>query len=369
MSIMRSGVCGQAGLCDTPKAADRASGRRHVAGSPAGAGPLDGLGFVPAVSAICYPFLLDAFHLLIAVGRPGSRLSALMVIPAILVLAAALTVPAIGLAFAARARVQATARRLAYATVLAPTLYVFLGVVQSMARSPVPDEIVWCFLWAGAVLWACVASSSVVDAAPVVGVARWRVVHGVVGAIVLFYVLFHLANHLLGLIGPEAHAAMMDLGRRVYRAPVVEPVLVALLLFQIATGLRLAWRWSAAPADFHRTFQVASGVYLSVFVLGHMNSVFLYARAYLGIPTDWAFATGAPAGLIHDAWNIRLLPHYALGVFFVLAHLSSALRAVLIAHGTDNRTAGRIWTGCASVSAVIAAAIIAGMVGVRIALP
>ncbi len=157
----------------------------------------------------------------------------------------------------------------------------------------------------------------------------------------------------------------MDIGRTVYRAKAIEPVLVVLLLFQIASGLHLAWRHSAVTQDFFRTFQIASGVYLSVFILGHMNSVFLYARTYLGIPTDWNFATGAPAGLIHDAWNIRLLPHYALGVFFALSHLASGLRAVLIAHGVDERSVNRLWYAGVALSGVIAAAIITGMTGIN----
>ena len=130
------------------------------------------------------------------------------------------------------------------------------------------------------------------------------------------------------------------------------------MLFQIGTGLYLAWRWSAAPQGFHRTYQVASGAYLSLFILGHMNSVFIYARSFLGIPTDWNFAIGAPTGLIHDAWNIRLLPHYALGVFFVLSHIASGLRVVLIAHGVDRRHADRLWMICVAISTVVAAAII-----------
>jgi hypothetical protein len=103
-----------------------------------------------------------------------------------------------------------------------------------------------------------------------------------------------------------------------------------------------------------------------VYILGHMNSVFVYARSFLGIPTDWNFAIGAPTGLIHDAWNIRLLPHYALGAFFVLSHLASGLRVVLIAHGVDQRNADRLWGVCVAMSAIVAAAIIAGMSGVRI---
>ena len=130
-------------------------------------------------------------------------------------------------------------------------------------------------------------------------------------------------------------------------------------------GMKLV-EWPAAPQGFHRTFQVGSGAYLSLYILGHMNSVFIYARSFLGIPTDWNFAIGAPTGLIHDAWNIRLLPHYALGVFFVLSHLASGLRVVLIAHGVDRRAANRLWGAGVAISAVISAAIIAGMCGVRI---
>lgn len=112
--------------------------------------------------------------------------------------------------------------------------------------------------------------------------------------------------------------------------------------------------------------QIASGVFMSIFILGHMNSVFIYARAWLKIPTDWAFATGLPIGLIHDAWNIRLLPHYALGVFFVLAHLSLGLRVVMLAHGIKVSTANRLlWTGLV-LSTVISAAIIFGMTGIRL---
>lgn len=321
------------------------------------------LDLTPALAAVCYPFLLDTFHVL--VGAPGTRPTATAIVAAAAVLACVLAVPALGLAFAIRRQVGTGARRLAYACVVAPTIYVFLGVVQTMIGSILPDELVWCMGWLGAALWGWSKPRASIDhLVPAVG--RWRVTHGIIGAVVLLYVGFHIANHLFGLIGPEAHAAVMALGRKVYRAPPIEPLLVALMLAQVASGLYLAWRWSRTALDFHKTFQVASGLYLSVFILGHMNSVFLYARTYLGIPTGWAFATGAPTGLIHDAWNIRLLPHYLLGVFFVLAHLSSGLRVVLIAHGTDRWLADRLWLACAFASAVVATAIIVGMCGGRI---
>ena len=276
----------------------------------------------------------------------------------------AFVVPFLGIALAYRQTSNPGSRRLAYASVVSPTLYVFLGVVQALIKSPIPDEIVWCAIWLAIAIGSQSPRDPVAAAVPAVG--GWRVVHGVTAAVLSLYVAFHLINHLFGLIGPDAHAAVMKIGRVVYRSAVGEPLLVAAMLFQIGTGLFLAWRWSAAPQGFHRTFQVASGAYLSLYILGHMNSVFIYARSFLGIPTDWNFAIGAPTGLIHDAWNIRLLPHYALGVFFVLSHLASGLRVVLIAHGVDRRAANRLWGAGVAISALISAAIIAGMCGVRI---
>jgi hypothetical protein len=316
----------------------------------------------PAAAAICYPFLLRAFHAV--VGTQAAMPSPLAIVAATLILAVAFVVPFLALALAWRPGANPGARRLAYAGVTTPTLFVFLGVVQALIHSPIPDELVWCVLWLAIAIWSQTAGNPVAATPPAVG--RLRIVHGTTAAVLSLYVAFHLANHLFGLIGPDAHADLMKVGRVLYRSEVGEPLLVAAMVFQIGTGLFLAWRWSAAPQDFHRTFQVGSGAYLSLYILGHMNSVFIYARSFLGIPTDWNFAIGAPTGLIHDAWNIRLLPHYALGVFFVLSHLTSGLRMVLIAHGVNRRTANRIWGGGVAISAAISAAIIAGMCGVRI---
>src|SRR5262249_11939530 len=316
----------------------------------------------PAAAAICYPFLLKAFHAV--VGTQAATPSPLAIVAATLILALAFVVPFLALALACRPDADPGTRRLAYAGVATPTLYVFLGVVQTLIRSPVADELVWCVLWLAIAIWSQTARNPVAATRPTV--ERWRIVHGVTAAVLCLYVAFHLANHLFGLIGPDTHAAVMKIGRVVYRSGVGEPLLVAAMLFQIGTGLFLAWRWSAAPQGFHRTFQVASGAYLSLHILGPMNAVVIHVRSFLGIPPDWKFAIGAPTGLIHDAWNIRLLPHYALGVFFVLSHLASGLRVVLIAHGVDRRAANRLWGAGVAISAVISAAIIAGMCGVRI---
>jgi len=231
----------------------------------------DYLALAPAAAALCYPFLLKVFHAL--AGTAGVTPPAFALLGAVVVLAAAVAVPFLGLALALRPAAARGARRLAYASVAAPTLYVFLGVVQALVHSPVPDEAVWCLIWLAIAAWAQRAPNSAVAAVPKFG--RWRVAHGLTAAILSLYVFFHIANHLSGLAGEDAHAAVMQIGRVVYRSRLGEPLLVAAMLFQIGTGLYLAWRWSAWPQGFHRTYQVASGAYLSLFILGHMNSLHL----------------------------------------------------------------------------------------------
>lgn len=326
-------------------------------------GARDLLGLLPAAAVIVYPFLLDAFH---AVAGPvGTRMSGIAIAGGTLVLIAVFAVPLVGILVANRAVcVKPSMRRLAYLSVAAPTLYVFLGVVNYMAKSAYPDELIWVVGWVAIAAWAWYGRSTPDNRSP--QVSRGRVAHGLVAAVIAVYVLFHLFNHLFLLAGAGSAMHMMHLGEHVYRARGVEMLLVFAMLFMCASGGYLAWRWSASDSrhDFFRTFQIASGVFLMMYIVGHMDSVFVYARLFLGVPTDWKFATGAPAGMIHDAWNIRLLPHYALGVFFVLAHMATGARGIALAHGLRRKVANRLWTVWVTLSAGIAAAIIVGMVNV-----
>ena len=320
------------------------------------------VGLVPAVAVISYAWLLQAFHLAIVAERRA--LAAMLMALAFAVPLVSGLVAARSAGIAGQTVHQVRMRRLAYFGIVAPTLLVFVGVLQSLSHSPVPEAVVWVVGWAALAIWAWSGSAGQLHHQAVSVLSTWRVVHGITGAVILAYVLFHVGNHLFALEGPAAHTAVMNAGRQVYRAPLIEPILVTLLILQVLTGFRLAWRWSSLPADGRRVFQIASGFYLSVFILGHMNSVFIYARTVLRIDTGWNFATGAPIGLLYGA--VRLIPHYALGVFFVLAHLVSGLRVVLLAHGADRRWVDPAWNVGVVVSLAISAAIIAGMCGARI---
>ena len=97
----------------------------------------DYLALAPAAAAICYPFLLRAFHAV--VGTQAATPSPLAIVGATLILAVAFVVPF--LALACRPDADPGARRLAYAGVAAPTLYVFLGVVQALIHSPIGQDL------------------------------------------------------------------------------------------------------------------------------------------------------------------------------------------------------------------------------------
>lgn len=319
----------------------------------------------PALAAIFYPFLLQAFHA--AVSSAGGIQTAL----AAILLALAFAMPLSGFVWVWRRPAPVTAfdlaaRRLALISIGMPPLFVFTGVALGLVHAPLSDLTVWIIAWALAALLVWLMPDRAITARTEKGIARWRVAHGIAAAVILLFVLFHLTNHLFGLEGPKAHAAIMAMGRKVYRAPLIEPVFVALLLFQVTSGFRLAWRWSALKTDIYRVFQLGSGVYLSAFIIAHLNSALVSARAVHKIDTNFAWAAGLPTGLIQDAWNIRLLPHYALGVFFVLGHLVSGARVVLIAHGGNAALANRLWFTGLAAAALIATAIICGLCGVRL---
>jgi hypothetical protein len=57
------------------------------------------------------------------------------------------------------------------------------------------------------------------------------------------------------------------------------------------------------------------------------------------------------------------MPHYGLGVFFVLAHLASGARVIMLSHGVARRYADRFLVGSATAAGFVALVIMFGMCG------
>lgn len=329
---------------------------------------------VPPLAALIYPFALKGFNA--SVTRISENAAeAFWWVSAAVSLGLAFAMPLVAVlaamslsGIAAPTVAQLRAKRVALLAVAAPTLFTFVGVILYMLHDPVPDTGLWVGCWVIALAVLLRSDNTAPVSVPARAVpAPLRVAHGVSAlALVAIFLALHIANHLVFPAGQQTYEAVMKLFRHVYRGEILQPLLVALFLFQIGTGLFFVWRETAKPSDHFRTFQIASGVYLAFYVLGHMDSVFIYARTYLGIDTGWGFATGAPAGLVKDPWNIRLVPHYWLGVFFVLAHLAAGARVILMGHGVCRGFADRFMIAGAVVAGIVATVIMLGMCGMRI---
>jgi hypothetical protein len=324
----------------------------------------------PALAALAYPFLLAAFHA--AVASYIASTAAWIAVVAGLFITAAFLVPVVGLSVAARlARLEAPsefevrARQLAYGTIAAPPMFVLFGVGLGLLGSPIRDTTAWIGLWCLSILFAAIGGR--VKSGMMVPPPAWlRVAHGISATILVVFVGFHLFNHMMALFGSQTHGYVMKAGRTVYRSALVEPIFIGMLVFQIGSGVVLANRWIGQRVDFYRAFLTGSGVYLAAFLTAHLNSALISARLVHGVETDWAWASGAPTGLIMDAWNIRLLPHYAYGAFFILMHLASGTRTILLAHGAEVEFANRLWLIAMAVSAMIASTIIGALLGLRL---
>ena len=317
------------------------------------------------VLALLYPFSLAEFHVGMELAKSTPEAGTLLAVSSICI---AFAIPLIALlSFTRLAAIGegGPAPTVATLGVACPTIFTFAGVVLYMLHYPVPELPAWVAGWGTATVLAALPIYR--KSRGVLPTAKLRSIHGVLAAsAVVTFLGFHMFNHLVGLAGGDTHTAVMKVGRRWYRAAPIEPILVLTMLSIAATGAVLLWRRLRCSMDGFLALQAASGTYLLFFVIGHMNSVFIYARRWLGIDTDWSFATGAPTDLISDDWNIRLVPHYALGVFFLLVHLAGGLRIVMLAHGVTRPTGDRVMIFCTGLAALIAASIVVGMCGVQI---
>jgi hypothetical protein len=164
------------------------------------------------------------------------------------------------------------------------------------------------------------------------------------------FLLAHLLNHDTALWSVKLHGQVMEWLRHWYRSNWVEPALFVLLAVMIATGFPLMASHSRQRADSFRMLQMATGVYLGLFICAHTFAV-LAARQG-GIETDWYFGVG-PHGLLDGRGS--LIAYYIYSAFFLILHAGFGLRVVLLKHGSQELVANRAVYGVATVGFVIAA--------------
>ena len=73
------------------------------------------------------------------------------------------------------------------------------------------------------------------------------------------------------ILGPDTYRTAMKAMRHLYRQEFLQPLLVALFLFQVGSGVYLAAHSVVRTIDRFRTFQIARGIFLAAYLLGHMS--------------------------------------------------------------------------------------------------
>ena len=130
---------------------------------------------------------------------------------------------------------------------------------------------------------------------------------------------FHLLNHLYSLCGANAHIALMDDLRVVYRNWVVETLLLLAVGIQIISGIKLAAEKRKSASGFFEKLQIWTGLYLALFLVIHVSSV-LMGRLVLHLDTNFYFGV---AGLNTFPLSLFFFPYYGLAVLSFFGHVAA----------------------------------------------
>ena len=147
-------------------------------------------------------------------------------------------------------------------------------------------------------------------------IANLRLAHRLSGAVLAIFLLAHMGYVLAALAGHPAQRELLEALRAVYRFPPAEALLLACVLVQMASGMRMVlhgWRRCRGLAQRAR---FASGAYLAFFLLVHVGAV-MAARGLFGIDTDIDFAM---AGVYALPDALFFAPYYLLAVASLLLH-------------------------------------------------
>lgn len=141
--------------------------------------------------------------------------------------------------------------------------------------------------------------------------------HYFTGLTLSLFIGFHLLNQLFALAGPEAHIALMEKLRKVYRHPVIETILLLVILIQVVSGIRLLF--NRKKKTIAEKIQTYSGLYLSLFLIGHVSAVIL-SRQVEHLDTNFYYIA---AGLNLNPATLFFIPYYFIDVCAISLHIAS----------------------------------------------
>jgi hypothetical protein len=332
----------------------------------------------PALCALAYPSLLSLLSSgLVLVHGSASPNGVIVWVSVVASLTLALAVMLVsfvfGLALASPHvwddREACRARSIAHLAFATPTLYVGFGnIAYYLFQTPSAAPIAWLACWALVVTIALLGprSSPIAAAMTPIGHRRLALAHGVsAGAILLLFVGPHIVNHVAGFWNGPTHITVMNVVRRIYRNDIVQPVLLALIGFQILSGTALVRRRMRLPNDFPGTVQTMSAAFVGVYFLAHMTAVF--ATRHAGTDTNWTWLTNPGGSMLVSLSNLRLIAHYWVGPIAIFAHVACGLRMILLQRSISPLTTNRIALTLIGAGVVASSVILAALLNVHIA--
>jgi hypothetical protein len=195
------------------------------------------------------------------------------------------------------------------------------ALFTAMRRISSNQLMAWYILTA---LVALAASLPASDSVSPASATKFRHIHALSAIVLATFALAHVFNHSLAIVSLGTHRAVLNALRLVYRQNVGQTILVAAVVVQVCTGMTMVWKYYLRRATPLRNLQLLSGVYLAVFLVTHLITVFTTRRS--GIDTDFVWASHAPAGLLAGLSTVPLLPRYSLAVLAVFVHLACQAR-------------------------------------------
>ena len=206
------------------------------------------------------------------------------------------------------------------AAVAAP-FYVLSGVVMGWVHLRNLHDALWYAVLAGvaAARWLPAPKGTLARE------ERWQRLHRVSAILLVLFGVAHVGNHVAAIDSLQAHVAVQNALRIVYRQPVIETLIVIAALAQAWSGWWIVSRVRLQRSNGLRNLQVLAGAFLGMFFLSHLTGVF--SGRLQGVDTTFAWATGGSAGVLAKAASF--LPYYSLAVLAFSVHAAVAARWTL----------------------------------------
>jgi succinate dehydrogenase/fumarate reductase cytochrome b subunit len=244
----------------------------------------------------------------------------------------------------------------AHLATIAPVIATALRVPQVLPTRPV-----WLALFGAPLavsLWRSRQGGAITPSAVAAAPPRLALkLHRGSAAVIVSFAALHFASHLSAAYSLALNSRVVDATRLVYKQRPVEALLLLALPVQIGTGL---WLFRAArdrALDRWDRLQLASGLYLAVFLAAHAT-----ATAVLFRDITFRAASGGRPGLFGDP---SFLAYYVLGPLAVFAHVACGARSLMLRRLGPVR-AGRLATGVLGLGGAVTLVISLALCGIHL---